>query len=103
MQVTLSRSRSSWPLVLGALCVALVLMSGMIQAAHFHANGEPEHGCALCLTAHSVAQVPAPIALHFSSVSVTALAPVPNAPGLRRSVFLRLVSRPPPALPVLFA
>jgi len=24
-------------------------MSGMIQAAHFHASGEPDHDCSLCL------------------------------------------------------
>ena len=90
------RIRISWPIVLGCLCIALVLMSGMIQAAHFHASQQTDHDCALCMTVHSAVQVTAPIVLHLTSrpVSATIAARIIARP--RQAVHFRLASRPPP-------
>lgn len=102
MRRVLVNLRVSRGLVLGSLCIALVLMSGMIQAAHFHADVQTDHDCALCLTVHTVAHVTAPIALDFTSRPVEALA-VPRAIARARdAVHFRLASRPPP-LPFLCA
>lgn len=85
-------------MLLGVFCVGLVLLSGMVQAAHFHVSGQPDHDCALCLTAHSIAQMARPMVLQMSSAAVARLA-VRRARRLpRRAVILRLTSRPPPAL-----
>ncbi|HTW47461.1 MAG TPA: hypothetical protein VMD92_05905 [Acidobacteriaceae bacterium] len=100
MRRILARMRVFRALVLGSLCVALVLMSGMIQAAHFHADGQLDHDCALCMTAHSVAQAAAPIALIFTSRQVEALAAPRTIARARDAVHFRLASRPPP-LPFL--
>ena len=83
--------------MLGSLCIALVLMSGMIQAAHFHASGEPDHDCALCLSVHSVAHVAAPIVPHVCSRPVAALVPPRSIARPRPAVHFRLASRPPPS------
>ena len=97
-----SNLRVSRALVLGSLCIALVLMSGMIQAAHFHASAQTDHDCALCLTVHTVAQVTATIALHFASFSVEPLDAPRTIARARDAVHFRLASRPPP-LPFLAA
>jgi len=81
--------------VLGVVCISLVLVSGMAQAAHFH-TGAPDHDCALCVAAHSVAHASIAITLHLCSLQI---APVSAARSLtmpRRAVFFRLASRPPP-------
>jgi hypothetical protein len=83
-------------LALGSLCIALVLMSGMIQAAHFHACAQPDHDCALCMTAHSVAQATPPVALLFTSLRVEALPAARTIARPRDAVHFRLASRPPP-------
>jgi hypothetical protein len=102
MRQILAKMRISRALVLGSLCIALVLMSGMIQAAHFHADAQQDHDCALCLTVHTVAHVTAPIALHFTSQAVESLAVARTIARPRDAVHFRLASRPPP-LPVLNA
>jgi hypothetical protein len=100
MRLFPAKLRISRALVLGSLCIALVLMSGMIQAAHFHASAQPDHDCALCLTVHSVAQAAAPIALSFTSLSIETVASARAIARARDAVFFRLASRPPP-LPFL--
>jgi hypothetical protein len=95
-----AKMRVSRGLMLGSLCIALVLMSGMIQAAHFHADAQPDHDCALCLTVHNVAQAAAPIALLFTSRRVEALPGARAIARPREAVHFRLSSRPPP-LPFL--
>ena len=52
MRSILSRIRLNWVSALGILCIALVMISGMAQAAHFHASGTIDHDCALCVAAH---------------------------------------------------
>jgi hypothetical protein len=83
--------------VLGVFCIALVLMSGMVQAAHMHAGGAADHDCALCVAAHHVAHAAAPITFDCVSLSVAAVAPARTLRRPRRAVFFRLVSRPPPS------
>lgn len=92
MRSALFRSRC----LFGLVSIALILMSGMIQAAHFHASGQADHDCALCLAAHSVARVAPPIALQFSSRTVASLTQTRSIAMPRRAVFFRLAIRPPP-------
>jgi hypothetical protein len=99
MPTSISRSRG----VFGIVCIALVLMSGMLQAAHMHAGGTPDHDCALCVAAHHVARVAPPVTLHFSSRQVAAPAPVRTLHRPRRAVYFRLSSRPPPSSSALIA
>jgi hypothetical protein len=92
MHVGLSRSRR----IFGIICVALILMSGVVQAAHTHATAQADHDCALCVAAHSVAQAAAPVILAVTSLAV---APVTGARSItrpRRAVYFRLACRPPP-------
>jgi hypothetical protein len=95
----ISRSRG----LFGIVCIALVLMSGMVQAAHMHAGGAADHDCALCVAAHHVARAAPPIALHFSSRQVAAVAPVRSLHRPRRAVYFQLSSRPPPSSSALLA
>lgn len=103
MRFAFPKLRQTRSLVLGSLCIALVLMSGMIQAAHFHVSGEPDHDCSLCLTVHSVAQVATPIVLHLTSRPVERLSALRPIARPRPAVHFRLASRPPPEAPSLLA
>jgi len=75
-----------------------VLFGSTVQVAHTHASGEIGHAdCALCATAHVVAQTvanpsPAPAALVIAPVQQLLL----QHPPSRISVFA-LFTRPPPA------
>lgn len=93
----LSNSRLSWALVLSVVCILLVLTGGMIQAAHFHASGQADHDCALCVAAHQVVRMAAPLALNVSSRAVARVVIPRTIHHPRRAVFFRLSSRPPPA------
>jgi hypothetical protein len=75
------------------------LISGIVQVAHTHASGEPDHDCALCVTAHQAIQVVALVVLSLSSRSVTAVAPEPILDLPRQHFFFKLACRPPPAAP----
>jgi hypothetical protein len=97
MRCVFSRSRLSLASVLGVLCIALVLMSGMVQAAHFHASGETDHDCALCVAAHQVAHATQLITLDISSLPVAPLTAACSIVRPRRAVFFRFFSRPPPS------
>lgn len=100
MRRAFANLRISRGLMIASLCIALVLMSGMIQAAHFHADAQTDRDCALCLTVHTVAQVTATIALLFTSHSVEPLEAPRAIARAREAVHFRLASRPPP-LPFL--
>lgn len=91
------RARSSWVSLLGIVCVALVLMIGVVQVAHSHPSGHIDPDCALCITAHQAVQVVALITLHISSQPVEHVWPEPVQQLPRRSFFFRLDCRPPPA------
>jgi hypothetical protein len=74
-------------------------MSGVVQVAHSHPSGQPDHDCSLCATAHHVIQVVALVKLDLSSQRVAALAPEPTLQLPSRYFFFKLASRPPPAVP----
>lgn len=91
-----ARPRSLWACLLVGLCAALILLSGTVQAAHFHPNGKIDPDCALCVTVHSAAHVVHPVTLHFSSDRVETIVPARQIKMPRAAVFIRLNSRPPP-------
>lgn len=97
------KPRLGWASVLGILCIALVMMSGMAQAAHFHASGTIDHDCALCVAAHSAAHAAPAITLHLSGVQVAVVASARRLHMPCRAVFFRLNSRPPPEGSALLA
>jgi hypothetical protein len=91
------RARSSWIALIGMVCVALVLMVGIVQVVHSHPSGHPDPDCALCVTAHQAIQVVALITLDISSQPVEHVSPEPDIQLPSRSFFFRLDCRPPPA------
>jgi hypothetical protein len=53
-----SRRRSSWRIVLGVVCIALIMLGGLVSATHTHSQREITHqDCGLCVTAHMAIQV----------------------------------------------
>jgi len=103
MRFAFSRPRLNWICALGILCIGLVLMSGMVQAAHFHASGTIDHDCALCVAAHHVAHAAPLITLDLSSLPVASLPTASRRVRPRSAVFFRLNSRPPPSGSALLA
>jgi hypothetical protein len=95
MRCVFSRPRLNWARVLGVFCIALVLMSGLVQAAHMHADGQ-DHDCALCVAAHHVSCAAPAVTLDCASVPVIALIAAQSVRVPPRAVFFRLASRPPP-------
>jgi hypothetical protein len=91
------RARSSWAALLGMVCVALVVMVGIVQVVHSHPSGHPDPDCALCLTAHQAVQVVALVTLDVSSRPVEDVSPEPDLLPPARTFFFRLDCRPPPA------
>jgi len=89
--------RWNWASALAILCIGLVLMSGMAQAAHFHALGTVDHDCALCVAAHQLAYTTPLITLDCSSRPVASLPIAIRRVQPRRAIFFRLISRPPPS------
>lgn len=102
MRPVLTRPPGWWPRLFVAVCVALVLISGTVQVAHFHPNGRIDPDCALCVTAHSAAHIVHPVAISFTSHAIEILVPPRRIRMPRTPVFIRLVSRPPPAQSALF-
>jgi hypothetical protein len=97
MRVRFSASHHRRASLLGVLCIALVLMSGVIQAAHFHADGQVDHDCALCLSAHQIAHFAPPVVISLTSLVVAAVLVPRTLSRPRPALALRLVSRPPPS------
>jgi hypothetical protein len=93
------RSRRSWLAVLGVLCVALLLASSIVQVAHSHPSGQPDHDCSLCVSAHHVIQIAPAVRLVLSSLHVAPVAAEPLSTLPRTHFFFKLSCRPPPADP----
>jgi hypothetical protein len=93
-----TRATSSWRLLLGLLCIALVIFSGTLSVTHVHSQGEINHAdCGLCVSAHLSAQLvsPAPepaVARVFARIEEAR--PVHRAQTYFAS---NLFTRPPPA------
>jgi len=96
MRCDFSRPRFGWASVLGIVCIALVLMSGVVQSAHFHASGEPDHDCTLCMAAHHVARIAVPVTFSIHSLPIARVIVPRCLARPRPAVFFRLSSRPPP-------
>jgi hypothetical protein len=94
---TQSRVRFSWLSVIGIVCVALVLMSGMIQVMHSHANGQPDNDCPLCVTAHQAIQIVALVSLAIACQTLVAFVSRLVLQTPRKLFFFKLACRPPPA------
>ncbi|MFZ0630875.1 MAG: hypothetical protein WA399_10525 [Acidobacteriaceae bacterium] len=86
----------SWFSIVGVICIALVLFTGVVHVAHFHANGQVDHDCALCVTAHQVVQVAALVAVVVSSQPVVYRVAERRSPAPRQRFVLKLANRPPP-------
>jgi hypothetical protein len=95
-----SDPRRKRELFLGFLCIALVIVAGLVQVAHCHVAGTVSHPeCALCVTAHATASPFAPVTL-----------PTVPKPAARIEIELALAGplnllsscfriRPPPVVP----
>ncbi len=103
MRSVFSRLRLNWVSALGILCIGLVLVSGMAQAAHFHASGTIDHDCALCVAAHNAAQAAPLVTVNLSSLPVAPLTVSRSLHTPRRVVYFRHSIRPPPSGSALLA
>jgi hypothetical protein len=92
-------TRLSWVSVLGMVCVALVLMTGILQVTHSHPSGQPDHDCSLCVTAHHAVQAVVVVTLAVSSRQVARFVPESFTPVPRQRFVLKLANRPPPVPP----
>src|ERR1039457_342768 len=53
-----SQMRSPWRVLLGVLCIALIMVGGIVAVTHTHSQREISHqDCGLCVTAHMAVQV----------------------------------------------
>jgi hypothetical protein len=92
-------SRLSWVSLLGIICVALVLMTGILQVTHSHPSGQIDHDCSLCVTAHHAVQAVVVVTLAVSSRQVARFVPESFTPVPRQRFVLKLANRPPPVPP----
>jgi hypothetical protein len=93
--------RHSLVVFVGILCVALVLVAGILQVAHTHANGQIDHDCALCFTAHQAVQIAVSVTVILVSHPVARVASERFSPLPRQRFVLKLANRPPP-VPAVF-
>lgn len=83
--------------IVGIVCVALVLLAGMLSLTHSHSDGAPQNDCGLCTTAHVVVKASQAVTQIATRLSFTRLAAsvVVTPPRPRPSDF-SLFTRPPP-------
>lgn len=95
--------RHSLITLLGILCISLVLFTGILSVTHHHANGHIDPDCALCMTAHTVAQVVVVVTVQITSQPVERyIVETYSAPLPRQRFVPKRANRPPPA-PSAFA
>lgn len=57
-KITTSPRRSPWRILLGVVCIALIMVGGVVAATHTHSQHEINHqDCGLCVTAHMAVQI----------------------------------------------
>jgi hypothetical protein len=57
-KTTTSHMRSPGRVLLGVLCIALVMIGGIVSVTHTHSQRETTHqDCGLCVTAHMAVQI----------------------------------------------
>ena len=87
-------SRASW---LGIVCIALVLLTGFVQAVHIHPTGQVDReGCSLCNTAHHVVQTVTLVTVAVPIRPVWRLAQDKPIERPRQKFLHKLANRPPP-------
>jgi hypothetical protein len=95
---TQPRLRSPWTVFLGILCISLLLVGGLVSAAHNHVAATASHqDCGLCVSAHMAIQVAASVTQVLVCgvfTSVETVSPLPRRQFLPQ---FALFSRPPPA------
>ena len=89
-------SWQSWTAILGVVCIALVLFTGVVHVAHFHANGQIDQDCALCVAAHQAVRVAALVVVILCSQPVERRTAELASPTPRQRFVLKLANRPPP-------
>ena|ERR1035437_379253 len=95
---TTSHLRSPWRVLLGVLCIALIMVGGVVSATHTHSQREISHQeCGLCVTAHMAIQIAVTVtqvcvAQVFTRVEASC--PIASHDFLPQ---FALFSRPPPA------
>ena len=92
----------SWVSILGILCIALVLTTGVLSVTHSHPSGQIDHDCALCFTAHQAIQAAVVVTAFVTAHSIAQLTRERFDPLPRQRFVLKLVNRPPP-VPAVFA
>ena len=92
----------SWVSILGILCIALVLTTGVLSVTHSHPSGQIDHDCALCFTAHQVVQIAVVVTILVASRPIARFTSEKFAPLPRQRFVLKLANRPPP-VPAVFA
>ena len=96
------KNRRRWLLAaLALVCCALIAFTGIVQVAHTHANGQwAQSDCALCHTAHVVAQPGVLVLLAAFGAAIAArVLWVQPRPCPQRFVTFSLFTRPPPVVP----
>lgn len=88
--------RLSWVSILGILCISLVLVTGIVHVAHFHANGQVDQDCTLCVTVHQAVQVTAVVAVVLCSQPVVHRIAERIELAPRQRFVQQLANRPPP-------
>ena len=92
------RTRHLLWVVLGFLCCALVILGGIVQAGHMHADGRAvQTDCALCHVAHLVVQPAVPQSLPRTVFVVARISTAPQPVRSQRFFVFSLFTRPPPA------
>jgi len=96
---TTSHMRTPWKVLLGVVCIALVMLGGVISATHVHSPREITHQeCGLCVTAHMAVQITVSVThvcvIHIFT-NVEASRPVTRTQFIPQ---FALFSRPPPAV-----
>jgi hypothetical protein len=91
----------SWVSILGVVCIALVLLTGIVQVTHTHANGQIDHDCSLCVTAHHAVHIAVIVALVISSRPIAHVTDYRFSPAPRQRFILKRANRPPPVPSVL--
>jgi hypothetical protein len=92
------RTRHLLWVVLGFLCCALVILGGIVQAGHIHADGQAvQTDCTLCHVAHLVVQPAVPQSLPRTVFVVARISTAPQPVRSQRFFVFSLFTRPPPA------
>jgi hypothetical protein len=95
-------TRAPWISILAVLCIALVLMTSMLQVTHSHPAGHVDHDCSLCFTAHQVVQIAIVVTVVLASRPIPRITAEEFSPLPRQRFVLKLANRPPP-VPAAFA